>query len=99
MASRRRRWRNNWPLMFVAGWRCIGMTSWVFVWVKKPPVIMLVLALLPDHAGHAVAKQLMQRFQTWLLAQGHDTLCLLTTADPQPRACGFLPTPGLATHQ
>ncbi|MGJ8664318.1 MAG: GNAT family N-acetyltransferase, partial [Marinicella sp.] len=55
---------------------------------NKNTAEMQVLAVLPEHEGHGIAKQLMTAVETWLFKQGHDSIWLLTTPDPKLRAYG-----------
>jgi len=50
---------------------------------------VLVLALLPEHEGQGVGRQLLRRVVDRLLAAGHRRLFLGCSADPASRSHGF----------
>jgi GNAT superfamily N-acetyltransferase len=50
---------------------------------------VLVLALLPEHEGQGVGRQLLRRVVDALLASGHQRLFLGCSADPASRSHGF----------
>ena len=50
---------------------------------------VLVLAVLPQHEGRGIGRQLLISVEDWLFSRGHAELWLLENPDPAIRAYGF----------
>ena len=74
----------------VKGWLCESCEKVVgFAMGDRSTGEVLVVAVLPDHEGRGIGKNVLAQVQTWLFSEGHDEIWLLANPDPNIRASGF----------
>lgn len=74
-----------------AGWLCETAAGEVvgFCLADRATGELLVIAVLPEHEGRGIGRQLMDAAERWLAQSGCTRAWLTTDADPARRAYGF----------